>query len=556
MAGASSGKRRLGEVLDLDLANRRQCSQRAFQSKFFSTSSTGAQKPDRLSERPVADPSQLLEPNKENINIAIDEDEDEDEDEDILTTLSLKANVSPTQDIDLDLDEPVDGVIQEDGYMSPQSIYLPETQFVSSPSLVVSTPLRKKKRKSSLSTHSKEDNARGGINTRGRSGKLRDDDFDADPISSPISAIRKRRRQSCSSGIGGIGIPHTGEPLKAPIESLSIGNDPEVHKAVYNGPDLQSHLGVDVSETESDEEESELPTNSKFEMGLVERQSKMKVAIQRFPPLMPGVNDRDLSASKSKPDADRESGSGSKLDFISRMLPLPQANQKTAFTGEPRETSINVDTEMETGLDDDAEEVAMKMKEERVKKVAQGWRMRWALGQLKREHSSSSSSSATKQEASRSSKKRGNEYKERRRSVPMALSTNRLRRNETNVTPLGKHSLAKTGNNRPFSYLRQQQLASSLPSESKIKSRFSGLSPPVCNTEPRQHLSRKRSSLIFFDANNEKTMTAHKDPKTKSRGENDRDDTDRFSDEIVEISPKAWRALGECLPAKQLIMSN
>ena len=546
MAGASSGKRRLGEVLDLDLANRRQCSQRAFQSKFFSISSPGAQKSDRLLERPVADPSQLLEPNKENINIAIDEDKDED----TLTTLSLKANVSPTQDIDLDLDEPVDGVIQEDGYMSPQSTYLPEMQFVSSPGLVVFTPLKKKKRKSSLSTHSrgKEDNTRGGIDTRGRSGESRDDDFDADPISSPISAIRKRRRQSCSSGIDGIGIPHTGQPLKAPIESLSIENDLEVHKAVYNGPDLQSHLGVDVSETESDEGESESPTNSRFEMGPVERQSKMKVAIQSFPLLMPGVSDRNLSASKSKPDADRESGSGSKLDFIS--LPLPQANQKTAFTGEPREASINVDAEMETGLDDDAEEVAMKMKEERVKKVAQGWRMRWALGQLKREHSSSSSSSATEQEASRSTKKRGNEYKERRRSIPMALSTNRLRRNETNVTPLGKHSLAKMGTNRPFSYLRQQQLASSLPSESKLKSRFSGLSPPVSNTEPRQHLSRKRSSLIFFDANNETTITAPRDPGTKSWGENDQDDTDRFSDEIVEISPKAWRALGECLPAK------
>jgi len=503
-------------------------------------------------ERPIADPCQLLEPNKENISIVIDEDEDED----TLTTLSLKANVSPTQDIDLDLGEPIDGVIQEDGYMSPQSIYLPETQFVSSPGLIVFTPLKKKKRKSSLSPHSrgKEDNARGGIDTRGRSGEPRDDDFDADPISSPISAVRKRRRQSCSSEIGRIGTPHTGQPLRAPIESLSIGNDPEVHKAVYNGPDLQSHLGVDVSETESDEEESELPTNSRFEMGPVERQSKMKAAIQSFPPLMPGANDRDLSASKSKPDADRESGSGSKLDFISWMLPLPQANQKTAFTDESREVGTNVDAEMETGLDDDAEEVAMKMKEERVKKVAQGWRMRWALGQLKREHSSSSSSSATEQEASRSSKKRSNGCKERRRSVPMALSTNRLRRNETNVTPLGKHSLAKTGTNQPFSYLRQQQLTLSLPSESKIKSRFSGLSPPVSNAEPRQHLSRKHSSLIFFDANSETATTARRDPKTKFWGENDRDDTDRFSDEIVEISPKAWRALGECLPAKQLIM--
>lgn len=555
MAGASSGKRRLGEVLDLDLANRRQCSQRAFQSKFFLTSSPGVQKSDRPLERPVVDPSQLLEPNKENVNIAIDGDEDED----ILTTLSLKANVSPTQDIDLDLDEPADGVIQEDGYMSPLSTYLPETQFVSSPGLVVFTPLKKKKRKSSESTHSwsKEDNARGDINTRGKSGGPRDDDFDADPISSPISAVKKRRRQSCSSGIGGT--PHTGQPLKAPIESLSIGNDPEVYKALYNGPDLQSHLGVDVSETESDEEESELLTNSRFELGPVEPQSKIKAAIQNFPPLMPRVNDRDLSASKSKPDADRESGSDSKLDFISRMLPLPQANQKTAFTGgalEPREASINADAEMVTGLDDDAEEIAMKMKEERVKKVAQGWRMRWALGHLKREHSSSSSSSATEPEASRSSKKRDNECRERRRSVPMALSTNRLRRNETNVTPLGKHSLAKTGTNRPFSYLRQQQLASSLPLESKIKSRFSGSSPSnmkTSNAEPRQHLSRKRSSLIFFDANSETAMTAHRDPKTKFWGENDRNDTDSFSDGIVEISPKAWRALGESLPTKQLI---
>lgn len=531
------------------MANRRQCSQRAFQSKFFLTSSPGARKSDRLSERPIADPSQLLEPNKENVNTVTDDDED------ILTTLSLKANVSPTQDIDLDLDELVDGVIQEDGYMSPLSTYLPETQFISSPGLVVFSPLKKKKRKSSLSIYSwgKEDSAKGNIDTRGRSEEPRDDDFDADPISSPISAVKKRRRQSCSSGIGGV--PHTGQPLQAFVKSLSSGNDPVVHRAVYNGPDLQSHLGVDASETESDEEESELPTNSRFELDPIECQSKMK----SFLPLMPKVNDRDLSASESKLDADRESGPCSKLDSISRMLPLPQANRKTALTGdalEPREASVNVDAEMETELDDDAEEVAMKMKEERVKKVAQGWRMRWALGQLKREHSSSSSSSVTEQEASRSSMKRGNKSKERRRSVPMALSTNRLRRNETNVTPLGNHSLAKTGTNRPLPYLRQQQLVSSLPSESKIKSRFSGSSPAVIESdhaEPRQHLLRKRSSLIFFDANSETSMAAHRDPKTRFWGENDRVDTDRFSDEIVEISPKAWRALGECLLAKQFI---
>ena len=562
MAGVSSGKRRLGEILDLDLAKRRQRSQRTSQSKFFSTSSAGAgaQKSGHLSERPAAGPSQLPELNKENVNIATDEDEDDD----ILATLSLKANVSPNQDIDFDLDEPMDGVIQEDGYMSPLSTHLPEAQEISSPGAVIFTPLKKKKRKSSLNT---------GIDARGRSGGPQDQDFDADPISSPISIVKKRRRQSCSPGAGRV--PYI--PLKAPTQSLSVGNDlipaipsfgsqdkidstgdifnsgsslPTIeHKTLYNGPDLQSHLGIDGSETESDEEASELPTSSRSKLGLVERRGKMKVTFQSYPPLMPGVSTRDLSGSKSKPGADREFGSDLKLDFISQM---PQANQKTAFTGdalEPREAGINVDDGMEMGLDEDPEETVMKMKEERVKKVARGWRMRWALGQLKREDSSSSSSSATEQEALRSREKRGDGCKERRQSAPMALSTNRLRRDETNVTPLGKHSLAKTGTNLPFSDLRRQQFASSLPPKSQIKSRLSGSSSSMketSNAESRQHpLVRKRSSLIFFDVSSERdtpTFT-HRDAKLKFWGGNDRDIADEFSDEIVEISPRAWKAL-------------
>lgn len=599
LTGTSSGKRRLGEVMELDLASRKQRLQDATQSKFFSTATPRrVSTPRRFSEGLAAGPSRIREGNKENIGVAVDDDSEAD----ILSSLSNKANISPTQDLDLDFDEPINGVEQEDGYMSPLSTYSRETQELSSPGIVMFTPLKKKRRKNSPNDRSWDgelEDKRGDSEPDKSGGGLQDDDFDADPISSPISSIKKRRRRSCSPLPGGRAM-YIGRRLRTPSRSLSTGNVlvaatppqerdnhqdntshrlsdlneypflyPTEHKHTYNGPDLQSCLGVGDSEAGPDED------NLQSNTGLA--------IVQSLPALVAKARGRGPNSSNPRSGSGQESGSEPKSGSTSPLSPSPQtprdeANLNTAFTGGitavERKEGITIDvdalevgtiemeaevemvqTEME--LDDDPEENAIKLQAESAKHVARGWRMKWALGQLKREDSSSSSSAAEQQILK--SNKRSQEQKKRRQSVPMALCTNRLRRDETNVTPLGKHSLARTGTNRPFSNLHQQQSALSAPPKSKPDTRPSGLSSSTKKSEgidPRQQpLVRKSSSLVFFDEGKKTPTPAgidksllkdwNKSPKPKFQREDEEDVVDGFSDEIVEISPKAWTALNK-----------
>lgn len=199
---------------------------------------------------------------------------------------------------------------------------------------------------------------------------------------------------------------------------------------------------------------------------------------------------------------------------------------------------------IQSDMDLDPEESAMRLQKERTKKVANGWRIKWALGQLKREDSSSSSSST---DTKSTKKKGGEELKNRRQSAPMALSTNRLRRNETNVTSLGRHSLANTGTNQPLPHAQQQKLVRLAPPKPKTVSsaKSSGGSFPT-----GKELT-KRSSLLFFTDTNDVDEPApvQKDkvkPKPKFYEEfvvvaGCEDD----SDEIVEVSPPALTMLNK-----------
>ncbi|KAJ3569188.1 hypothetical protein NP233_g5213 [Leucocoprinus birnbaumii] len=586
LIGTSSGKRRLGEIMDADLANRRQQLQGAVQSKFFSiTTPHRTSTPRRSSDGPVAGPSQVREDNKENVYMPVDDDE---EDTDILSTLSLKANVSPTQDLNFDVDYLKNEVEQEDGYMSPMSTYS-QTQELSSPATAPFTPLKKKKRKSSPNEHDwsgEQDDVVEGYDTQRRG--LQDDDFDADPISSPISTVKKKRRRSCSPAASKA--MQIGRHLRSPTRSISTGNNDNLvsptisqisqahqgdtkfrvnnlsafafnprteQQPIHNGPDLQSCLGIDGDEAGTGEDECRANAG----------QSSLRVSGNRihFTSAVrtsnaglgegPGSELRSKSGSSSPPSASPQTPSD-------EANTIPTFPRRAAVEPFAERIAINVATlepgmiQNDTDLDDDPEENAMKSQAERVKQVSKSWRKKWALTQLQREDSTSSASSASEQQDLKPRQKRDEDHKKRRQSAPMALVTNRIRRDETNVTPLGKHSLAKTGTNRPFVDLRQQQLVSSVPPRVKVKpmSRSSSLAKKA-DTEPRhKHALEKRSSLVFFNEHNGTPVSTDtedplnerkKIPKPRFRKRDEYDVVDDLSDEIVEISPRAWTALNK-----------
>lgn len=623
LTGTSSGKRRLGEIMDQDLARGKQrLSQRpqgTIQSKFFSTSTPGkGSTPRQNSEQPLAGPSRIPEDNKENICIIIDDDDDEEK---VLSNISCKANISPTQDLDSDFGDPQDGVEQEDGYMSPFSTYSQETQELSSPIARIFTPLKKKKRRSSTQGSGPDcdgDDHPQERATRRRGQVVSEDEFDVDPISSPISTIKKRRRsyspRTTSNPL------YDNLPLRTPTRSFSTGNilvadtpareqpgkeaeDPDIldtyndvfgpqkdtpmKSSVYHGPDLQSCLGMDDRETGSDEG---VVVESGRGGGSVGLRDGVGIAVSAM------ADSGKLKTGGVRGGSGSISGlgqgSGLKSGSVSPLSPLPQTPADGAsasaivITGTDtgngdfadmggaigRRENIMIDVDalemevmekeaemevvqaeaVETEMEDPGETSA-RVQAETVKTVAQGWRMKWALGQLKR-NDSSSSSSTTPVVKPKPGKARGD--KERRRSAPMTLSTNKLRRNETNVTPLGQHSLAHTGTNRPLQRLQQQPLAWSVPL--KVKPKLKDLDTPVSTDKfkkgaPQQ--LKKRSSLVFF-AEDDTPVPAGKGgiaattrkemPKPKFR-EEEVEDAGRFSDveEIVEVSEQAWTRLNQ-----------
>ncbi|KXN86523.1 Exodeoxyribonuclease 1 [Leucoagaricus sp. SymC.cos] len=549
--GLSSGKRRLGDVLDQDLAQRKQS---AIQSKFFhAPSSRQSSLPRRFSEGPVAGPSRIPEHNKENICITIDDDDDDD-DAEILSSLSLKANVSPTQDLDFDFDKPEDGVEQEDGYMSPLSTYSPEIQELSSPTIHVFTPLKKKKRKSS-GRNAEEDQVDDVSVRERRDGEHQDDDFDVEPISSPVATIKKRRRQSCSPRVGSTALCNGLHP-QTPTRPSSTGNilvaatplrEPEGHEETtkpqtdvfggdsflnlivckstsYNGPDLQSDLGADNGSSGSDAE-------SVLVNGPVSGPAKSGSASPLSPsPQTPSdsVNTNATVANISTNGEPREA------------LGIPV--DVDAF-----EMNMDVETDVEVEFDD-PEENAMKLQSERVKKVASSWRMKWALNQLKRDDSSSStSSSASSSTAEKSAllmKSKGKEEpKRRKQSAPMTLSTNRLRRSETNVTPLGKHSLARQGMQKGH-WLQQGLVRPTTPnSNSRVSTVGNGSAGKNDVQGVRQQPLVKRSSLVFFTDSGDDT--AGPPNKAKSKDVNEDVGCSEAEADEIEISEETWTRLNK-----------
>lgn len=560
MTGVSSGKRRLGEVMDQDIASHRQPlsphPQGVVESRFFSTS-TSCKKlsPRRASGGPIASSSRKPEDNKENICIVVCSDDEPE----LLSDLSRKAEFSPTQDLDFDFDEVNHAVEQEDGYMSPLSSYSGETQELSSPAARVFTPLKKKKRKSPQHRNTSGSDAQEiEEDVCGRAGKgwQEEDEFDVESIPSPISTVKKRQRHSLSSyvGKGTRQLPSS----RTPSRSLSMGNIlvadtparrisrcevddvdtiPDVfgvrvlvdkknlRRLTYTGPDLQSCLGVDGDDGRSDEEghrSLEKVSGVRSALGITSTNVRQALCSGSISPV--------LSPSPPTPE------DGAALPVTIVTHPAGRASDG-GVKGKAR-LIIDVDTlevemmEMETEMEaaqeevevqmEDPEEEAVKIQAQNEKSVAQGWRMKWALGQLSRDSSSSSLSSQT----SIKPKSKRDDGRKKRQSMPM-MSTVKLRRNETNVTPLGRHSLANVGTNKPLQR------------------------PNAGSGNTWQQQLKKRSSLVFIDdqdtpsANTKSKITTAaglKIPKPKFLPEDDIGYSS--SEDIIEISEEAWKGLG------------
>lgn len=127
VVGKASGKRTLADVMDQDFAakkNRRASAPSALltQSKFFGTPTalkaravSGSMKRED-GAMPVAGPSRLAPPEKENIDLT-KEDDDEEADADDLDSMIAQGRVDA--EMEIDIEDPADAVEQEDGYLSP-----------------------------------------------------------------------------------------------------------------------------------------------------------------------------------------------------------------------------------------------------------------------------------------------------------------------------------------------------------------------------------------------------------------------------------------------------
>jgi hypothetical protein len=548
LTGACSGKRSLGEIMDQDIANRQQRSNRksssAVQSRFFSVPSPAVHSPG----------------NKENIRSNFDEDEVE-----ILSDLSLKANVSPTQDVDFDF--PGNAVQQEDGYLSPLASYS-QIDELSSPDVRIFTPLKKKKRKGS---------PRGGdgvaselADDRGCSEE--DDDFDADPLSSPISTIKKKRRGSYSpTAINHKSYNDVGS--RAPSRSFSTGNVLVVDTPArerrnirvdnsntflrggsnnaYQGPDLRSCLSL------GDEEEiavelvksrlntGELTSESGGEAGL--RLGLQLGSVSPQSPLPRTPADGAAISATAAPEVTGGSGAW-KLSEKRIVIDVDALNV---------EADVDADVEI-----DDPEDEAARIQTKAIKSVARAWRMKWAMVQVE-EDDSSSSSASIKSRVVKSNTKKSQGEKKRRQSAPMGSVTSKLRRNETNVTPLGRHSLAHTGTNRS---MQEQTLSWSVPLKARPTFRDSDVDVDASEGKNdtggnvRRRQLEKSSSLVFFAQNDtsvsstkgKTTITERRKASFRDGISLDAEDTVGSSD-IEEISEETWLSLNRfrCVTARR-----
>jgi hypothetical protein len=442
LAGKASGKRTLAEVMDYDMERKKKTRKssspmRSTQSKFFSKVDTrlGSVQRRHSDILPIAGPSRLQNEDKENRYFLVDDDEEAETSEPDLdgTELSLKAQFGADVNMeDVNADDFPDVVEQEDGYISPSPSCSKDAQDLSSPLQAGHSP-RPRNRDDEL-----EMAPTGMIAT-----DVEDEDeasFGAEAISSPISVRRpsnhrrevyqtpSRRRNRGQEPLINILVGPTPTPTK-PREGIYPDLDEVPSPTLYRGPDMRHLLGDDGS-TELDVDE-------------------------------------------------RPNKSGSASGTASPPSPSPETPN---LAGEQApKVIIDIDD-----FEDLADEEERRVREisTRANTVMNGWRDRWALPPKK---AVQTPLVVGKRKASPQRLSRVSPTKSKKPFTPGARPAHafNLRRNETNVTPAGRHSLAH-GSKHPRS----------APAKFVVGGGMKSNSPAMRNT-----VRPKRSFLLFETVN-------------------------------------------------------
>ena len=446
LAGKASGKRTLAEVMDYDIERKKKTRKssspmRSTQSKFFSKvdSRSGSVQRRHSDILPIAGPSRLQSEDKENRSFVVDDEEAETSEPDLDgSELSLKAQFGTDVNMeDVNADDFPDVVEQEDGYISPSPLCSKDIQDLSSPPQAGRSP-RPRNRNDDL-----EMAPTGMIIS-----DIEDEDeasFGAEAISSPISVRRpsNHRRQAYQTPsrwrnggqeqLDNILVGPTPTPSK-PKEGIDPDLDDVPSPILYRGPDLRRMLGDDGS----------------TELSVDERPNES----------------RSASNSASPPSPSPETP-----NFADEQAP---------------KVIIDIDN-----FEDLADEEEQRVREisTRANTVMNGWRDRWALPPKKVQ-----TPLVGKRKASPQQLPCVSPTKSKKPFTPGARPSHafNLRRNETNVTPAGRHSLAHGSK-----HLR------SAPAKFVVGGSMKSNSPAMRST-----VRPKRSFLLFETVNRTTTTTS------------------------------------------------
>jgi hypothetical protein len=417
LSGKASGKKRLAEVMEHDIAQKKKLRKsssppRSNQSKFFhihsESKTSGVQR--RHSDGVIAGSSKLED--KENVYIVVDDDDEaaETSEPDLDgSDLSLKAQYDHDNDMDLHVNEFPDVVEQEDGYISPTPSCSKTLQDLSSPLPSGRTPVRRKWKS----------DQRLQVDDSAMIQSDEDAYFGVEAVSSPVSAVKRRVSPFVGRGFiqetptkrntthddddksgGRILVHATPSPTKVQYPADEIPSP-----ILYYGPDLRDALA--------------LATDGATDLDCDE-------------PSM-NANRQELRRRRSCPE--------SRYGSISPPSPSPDTSDSAVLRARQRVSEQNAKAVIDADYDLDEEDIEQaRANASRTKVVMNGWRDRWALtSKTKKAQQSPTEEGKTK------SISNGSTPRTVLNQCTPGSGSSRIanfKRSNTNVTPQGRHALS------------------------------------------------------------------------------------------------------------------
>ena len=419
LSGKASGKKRLAEVMDHDISQKKKHRKSSSppmlnQSKFFHTPSEsmeawGIQRRHSDGVIAVTGSSKLEE--KENLYIVVDDEAAETSESDLDgSDISLKAQYDHDTDMDLHLDEFPDVVEQEDGYISPTPSCSKDLQDLSSPPRPSQTPAHRKWKS----------DQRQQVDDLAMMQNDEDAYFGVEAVSSPVSTVKRHvspfigrgfiqetpTKRNPNEGDGCILVQATPTPTQVQYSADEIPSP-----ILYYGPDLRNALTLatdGATDLDCDDDDDDEPNRQEL----------------RRKPSYP--ESRYNSGSPPSPSPDTSDSARSRQRMSSEHVKL--------------EAVIVDEVEGLDGDDLDAEQA--RANASRTEVIMRGWRDRWALT------SKTKKAVQIPAEEGKSTpllRALPNEW------IPGSRSsrTANLKRSDTNVTPQGRHSLSRPSHSVP-----------------------------------------------------------------------------------------------------------